>query len=154
MGKPVIAPEGVGAVPELCPTDRILLYPAGNADALTRLVTSCYRQKLKHASVVEDRSWDQWAEDHHALFMRLLEARGVTLPSPGPGFRFGMMRELDLRYESEIPPSQDLSELEDAVNRAAAYLYYGLGNQARATLQSIAPSYPQVERLIATLPLS
>ncbi|MEZ6064054.1 MAG: glycosyltransferase [Planctomycetaceae bacterium] len=152
MGKPVIAPEGVGAVPELCPTERILLYPAGDAEALTQLVTDCYRKKLQHAAVVADRSWDHWAEDHHALFVRLLKNNGITMPPPGPGFRFGMMRELDLSSDKGISPSQDLTDLESAIDRAAAYLYYDMTEPARAILKLAAKRYPQVDRLIATLP--
>lgn len=152
MGKPVIAPAGVGVVPELCPSDRILLYPAGDAEALATLVTDCYRQKRKHSAAVADRSWDQWAEDHHRLFMRLLQEHGIEVPPPGPGFRFGMMRELDLASEHGLPPSQDLGKLEDAVDRAAAYLYFGSVNDARAILEAVATRYPQVEHLIGTIP--
>ncbi len=152
MGKPVIAPEGVGAVPELCPSERILLYPAGDANALSQLVTDCYEKKLQHAAVVADRSWDHWAEDHHALFVRLLEMNGVTMPPPGPGFRFGMMRELDLDSDKGIPPSEDLTDLESAIDRAASYLYYDMTGPARAILCDAARKYPQVEQLISTLP--
>lgn len=154
MGKPVIAPAGVGAVPELCPSDRILLYPAGDAEALAALVTNCYAQKRQHSSPVADRSWDLWAEDHHRLFMRLLQQHGIAVPPPGPGFRFGMMRELDTACEYGLHPSQGLDKLEDAVDRAAAWLYYGRPATARAILKAMSAQFPQIELLVGTLPHS
>jgi glycosyltransferase involved in cell wall biosynthesis len=42
MGKPVMAPEGVGLVPEFAGTEHVRTYPAGDAQALVKLVTTCY----------------------------------------------------------------------------------------------------------------
>jgi hypothetical protein len=83
MGKPVIAPEGVGMVPEFGDTEHVLRYPTGDAEALAQLVEASYRKKLRPAALVAERSWDRWAEDHHRLFTRLLRERGATVPEPG-----------------------------------------------------------------------
>jgi glycosyltransferase involved in cell wall biosynthesis len=146
MGKPVIAPEGVGMVPEFGPTAHILRYPAGDAEALAEVVTACYREKQERARLVADRTWDSWAEGHHRLFMRLLAERGLAMPEPAPGFRFGMLSEL------ELPPGGDLEPLEATVDRAAKALFFGRYRAARAALEAIAPSYPCVDKLQATIP--
>ncbi len=72
MGKPVIAPRGVGVVPEIGENEYVRLYPAGDAEALVRLVTACYAEKCQPRRLVEERSWDRWAADHERLFRRLL----------------------------------------------------------------------------------
>jgi glycosyltransferase involved in cell wall biosynthesis len=79
MGKPVIAPEGVGMVPEFADTEHVLHYPAGDVETLTALVTACYHKKLQPAALVAGRDWDRWAEDHR-LFTRLLHERGLPTP--------------------------------------------------------------------------
>ena len=146
MGKPVIAPESVGMVPEFAPSEQLLPYPAGDAEALTRLVTACFERKRQGAALVQDRTWDRWAEAHHHLFARLLEERGTALPRPGPAFRFGMLGEL------EVPPGAEVDGLEAAVDRAAAHLYFGEHRLARVALATVAPRYPCVEQLLGTFP--
>jgi glycosyltransferase involved in cell wall biosynthesis len=146
MGKPVIAPEGVGVVPEFGPTDSIRLYAAGDAEALVRVVTECYREKLRHAELVKDRTWDRWAEGHHDLFLRLLRERGHPGPEPAPGFRFGMLGELD------IPSGVELDGLEAAVDGAAAHLYFGRYGPARAVLGEAVKRYPFAVKLLETIP--
>jgi hypothetical protein len=147
MGKPVIAPEGVGMVPEFDDRRHIRRYKAGDADALIHVVTDCYKEKLDRARLVQDRSWDRWAEAHHQLFMTLLKKRGLAPREPGPAFRFGMLGEL------EAPYGVDVGELETAVDRAARHLFYGRHRQAREILNEVAPKYPCVEKLLATIPL-
>jgi glycosyltransferase involved in cell wall biosynthesis len=72
MGKPVIAPEGVGMVPEFGEMEFLRRYPPGDADALVRLVTACYEEKCRPRRLVQGRTWQRWAADHDALFRRLL----------------------------------------------------------------------------------
>ncbi len=146
MGKPVIVPAGVGMEPEFAAADQILRSPAGAAAALVAVVKACFAEKRRLADVVRGRSWDSWAEGHHRLFMRLLRERGVAVPRPGPGFRFGMMGELD------VPPGVDAAPLEAAVDRAAAHLFHGRPREARNELETVAPLYPCVTRLIDTFP--
>jgi hypothetical protein len=145
MGKPVIAPEGVGMVPEFGETEHIRRYPAGDGDALVRLVTACYEEKLRRTRLVQDRTWDRWAEAHHHLFARLLEARGAALPRPGPAFRFGMLGEL------EVPFGAKVDDLEAAVDQAAAHLYFGEHPLARAVLEAALPRHPCVRKLLTTM---
>ena len=154
MGKPVIAPEGVGAVPEFTGCDRLLLYPAGDGDALTQVVTACFEKKLALASAVADRSWDRWAEDHHQFFMKLLRDRGVAVPQPGPGFRFGMIQDLVSRSGKDISATTDITGLEIIVDKAGAYLYYGQVADARMLLEASVRRFPVVQRLLDKLPAS
>jgi hypothetical protein len=142
LGKPVIAPEGVGMVDEFGTTEQIRRYPAGDVEALVALVTACYQEKLKRTRLVGDRTWDRWAEGHHQLFQEVLRGRGVALPEPGPAFRFGMMGEMD------IPPGIDSAPLEAAVDRAAGYLYFGEERRARAVLEGLVTEYPCVRKLL------
>ena len=58
MGKPIIAPEGVGLVPEFGATEDIRRYPAGDAAALVELVRTCYEEKRARSRLVENRTWD------------------------------------------------------------------------------------------------
>ncbi|HJT78786.1 MAG TPA: glycosyltransferase [Gemmataceae bacterium] len=146
MGKPVIAPEGVGMVPEFGDTEHVRRYPAGDGDALVRLVTACYEEKLRPRRLVQERTWDRWAEGHHAIFMRLLRDRGLPVPEPAPGFRFGLLGEV------EVPPGVEAGPLEAAVDRAAAHLYYGRYDPARAALAAVLPQYPCARRLFDTIP--
>jgi hypothetical protein len=146
LGKPVIAPEGVGMVPEFGPSDSIRLYPAGDAEALIRVVTDCYLEKARHAELVRERTWDRWAEGHHEIFMRLLREHGYAVPDPGPGFRFGMLGELD------IPPGVEVSGLEEAIDRAAAHLYFGRDDPARSALQEAVRQYPFAAKLLESIP--
>jgi len=145
-GKPVIAPDEVGMVPEFPETPLIRRYPAGDADALIKLLRECYEEKCLGNRLVADRTWDRWAELHHRLFLRLMRERGVRAPEPAPGFRFGMMGEL------EIPPKLDVTSLEETVDQAAADLYYGRYAQARRALEKAVPEFPFAERLLDTIP--
>ena len=142
MGKPVIAPDGVGLVPEFQDVEHIRHYPAGDPAALIAVVKACYEEKRGRAKSVQGRTWDAWAEDHHRLFMRLLRERGVPVPRPGPGFRFGMMSDL------EITASADTGPLESAVDLAAAHLFFGRQAEARRVLAEARPRYPCLDRLI------
>jgi hypothetical protein len=142
MGKPVIAPADVGMVPEFGDSEHIVRYPAGDAEALVRVVTACYEEKRARSRLVEDRSWDRWAEGHHRVFERLLRERGQALPVPALGFRFGLLGEID------VPPGGDVRPLEEAVDRAAAHLYYGRCGAARAALEGVLPRYPFAAKLL------
>jgi glycosyltransferase involved in cell wall biosynthesis len=142
MGKPVIAPDSVGMVPEFGPDAPIVRYPAGDADALALAVTTCYRQKLRLAQAVAGRSWDQWAEDHHRLFRQLLLARGLPVPTPDPRFRFGLMREVPL------PPESEHRGLEQTLDQCGQYLFYGRSQEAEAALHQVVRHHPSVEDLI------
>jgi Glycosyl transferases group 1 len=146
MGKPVIAPEGVGMVPEFDDRQHVRRYKAGDAEALVEVVTACYQEKLDCARLVQDRSWGRWAEAHHQLFTKLLRARGDAPIEPAPAFRFGMMSEM------EVPFGIDVDDLETAVDQAARHLFYGRYRQACETLEEAAPKYPCVSKLLATIP--
>jgi glycosyltransferase involved in cell wall biosynthesis len=146
MGKPVIAPEGVGMVPEFPETDAIRRYPAGDAEALAAVVMGCYEEKWQHARLVRDRSWDAWAQGHHHLFVQLLRAHGRPVLVPALGFRFGMVGELD------VPPGIDAAPLEAAVDRAARHLLYGRSGPARCVLEEVLPRFPCLRSLLATIP--
>jgi len=135
-------------VPEFGATEHIRCYPAGDADALVQVVTACYEEKLRRMRLVQDRTWDRWAETHHDLFSRLLQARGLELPRPGPAFRFGMLSEMD------VPLGADVADLETAVDRAAAHLYFGENGLARSVLQQANARFPCVQSLLKTLPNS
>ena len=146
LGKPVIAPDGVGMVPEFPDTPFLRRYPAGDGDALAELLSKCYAEKCRSRDLVRGRTWDHWAESHHQLFRRLLKERGVRFPEPAPGFRFGMMAQL------EIPPGLDATPLEAVVDRTAAHLYFGRYAEARSVLAKAVPEYPFVTALVETLP--
>jgi hypothetical protein len=146
MGKPVIAPQGVGMVPEFGPSEQLLLYPPGDAQALTRLVTACFERKRQGTALVQDRTWDRWAEAHHQLFKRLLRERRLDLPAPAPGFRFGLLGEL------EIPWGSDVGRLEAVVDQAAAHLFFGEYRLARSALEEVLAEYPFAERLLKSIP--
>jgi glycosyltransferase involved in cell wall biosynthesis len=146
MGKPVLAPEGVGMVPEFPANEHVLRYPAGDAEALVRLVTACYERKRAPSRLVEGRTWDRWAEDHHQLFVRLLGERGVTVPEPAAGFRFGLLAEL------EIPAGTAVEVLEAALDRAGTHLFYGRYGAARAAVEEVVPQYPYARKLLNTIP--
>jgi hypothetical protein len=146
MGRPVIAPAGVGLVPELGPSEHVRLYPPGDAEALARLVTACFEEKCQRGRLVQGRGWDRWAEGHHRLFGRLLRERGLALPEPAPGFRFGLLDGLD------IPWSADAGPLEEAADRAAAHLYWGEYGRARAALEAVLPRSPFAAPLLQALP--
>jgi hypothetical protein len=144
-GKPVICPKGVGFIPEFGSSEYILLYPAGDVDALIQILTECYHRKAGVARLVRDRSWDGWAEQHHHFFIQLLRSRGLPTPKPVPGFRFGMLSEI------EVPPVVDAAPLEIAVDAAARHLFYGRSDLARAILQEAAERYPFVENLLPSI---
>jgi hypothetical protein len=147
MGKPVIAPEGVGMVQEFPDTDAIRLYPAGDAEALIAVVTACYEEKRQRAVLVRDRTWDAWAQAHHHLFVQLLHAHGRPVPVPALGFRFGMLSEVD------VPAGIDTAPLEEAVDRAARHLFHGRSELARSALEEALPRYPCVGPLLDTIRL-
>ena len=121
-------------------------YPAGDADALIQLLRKCYEEKCRGHRLVADRTWDRWAASHHQLFFRLMRERGISAPQPAPGFRFGMMGEL------EIPPKLDVASLEETLDQAAAELYYGRYAQARRVLEKVVAEFPFAEPLIGTIP--
>jgi hypothetical protein len=146
LGKPVIAPEGVGMIPEFSPTPQIRIYPTGDARSLVRLLTDCYREKETGTRLVRDRTWDRWAERHHHYFLRLLRGRGLPVPIASPGFRFGMLGELD------VPPGLDVTGLEAALDQASRWMYFGQYAPAREILQSAVQTYPFVRPLLAGLP--
>ena len=154
MGKPVIAPENVGAVSEFAGCEQLLLYPAGDAVALEQVVTACFERKKALSMAVADRSWDQWAEDHHRFFMKLLSDRGVDVPLPGPGFRFGLIQDLVSRSGKDFSSAADISGLELIVDRTAAYLYYGQVGDARMLLEASLLRFPVLQQLLSTLPAS
>jgi len=141
MGKPVIAPANVGMVPELPAGAHIRTYPAGDAEALARVVSTCYEEKLARARLVQERTWDRWAEGHHELFRDLLRARGVAAPEQAPGFRFGMLAEL------EVPFGICVERLETGVDGVATQLFYGRYREARRALEELAGEFPFVEKL-------
>ena len=147
LGKPILAPDGVGMVPEFPDTPSIRRYPAGDADALVALVTACYEEKRQSTRLVQDRTWDDWAQAHHHLFVQLLRTRGWPVPTPALGFRFGMLGEL------EVPLGIDVGPLEEAVDQAARHLFWGRQQQARAILTEALPRYPLVQQLLETLSL-
>jgi hypothetical protein len=147
MGKPVIAPESVGIVPELTPSEHVRCYRAGDAEHLVSVVTACYQEKCQGSRLVAERTWDRWAEDHHRLFTQALAERGIALPPGAPGFRFGLLGEL------EIPPGVETGPLEDAVDRAAAHLFWGRQDLARFCLAEVALRYPCARRLLSTIPV-
>jgi glycosyltransferase involved in cell wall biosynthesis len=146
VGKPVIAPRDVGIVPEFADSDQISLYPAGNFEALERIVLACYLKKSQCSQLVANRTWDDWAQAHHELFMDLLTKRGYSLPAPAPGFRFGLMGQLDLPWDTDLEP------LENVVDQASAHLFYGRHSQARETLAAIVPKYECVRHLLQSFP--
>jgi hypothetical protein len=145
MGKPVIAPDGVGMVPEFPDTEHVLRYRAGDAEALAQLVTACYQRKRAPSRLVEGRTWDRWAEDHHRLFVHLLRERGLPTPEPAPGFRFGLLAEV------EVPVGTVVEKLEDGLDRAAAHLFYGRYGAARAAVEAVMPQYPYARKLLDTI---
>jgi glycosyltransferase involved in cell wall biosynthesis len=146
IGKAVIAPDGVGLVPEFGVSPWLLRYPAGDGAALEGLVRACFERKRSSTRLVQDRTWDRWAEDHHHLFSRLLAELGSPLPQPAPGFHFGLLAELD------IPWKVDVGHLEQVIDQAAAHLYFGEYAQVRTTLQELLPRYPFVQKLLQTIP--
>jgi hypothetical protein len=146
MGKAIIAPENVGIIPEFLGSEHIRRYPAGDAPALVDLVSKCYQEKLTRNRLVQDRTSDRWAADHHKLFSELLAGRGLALPSPGDGFRFGMLGELD------IPLDVDVEALEGVIDRAAAHIYFGRHREATSVLQEARGRYPFVQKLIVSIP--
>jgi hypothetical protein len=145
-GKPVIAPQDVGMVPEFGKTKHIHRYPAGNIEALKEVVAACYQEKLERTRMVQDRTWDRWAEAHHRLFMRLLRTRRIAEPRPAPAFRFGMLEELDIPLMIEVEP------LEAVIDRAALHLFYGRYGLARSVIEEVLRQYPFIQKLLATIP--
>ena len=110
------------------------------------VATACYQEKLDRSRLVTARTFDHWAEAHHRLFVRLLASRGTPLPEPAPGFRFGLLRELDL------PPDVDASGVGAVMDDVARHLYFGRHDAARAMLLSLEPQFPQVQKLLRSLP--
>ena len=148
IGKPIIAPEGVGMVPELPQTQHLRLYPAGDAEAVAAVVTACDEEKRQVARLVEGRTWDAWAQAHHHLFVQLLRSRGQPAPVPALGFRFGMLGELD------VPLGIDTRPLEDAVDKAARHLFYGRHGRALGVLEEIQERFPCVRPLWESIRLA
>jgi hypothetical protein len=146
MGKPIIAPDGIGMVPEFSASGHLRLYPPGNLEALTQVVKVCYEEKHQRTRLVQERTWDHWAEAHDQLFTQLLRARGIEPPQPCAGFRFGMLGELD------VPLGIDVEPLETAIDHAARHLFFGHFAQARAALEKMLPQYPFAAKLLDTFP--
>lgn len=97
------------------------------------------------------RAWYRTAlgtagRDHHDLFMRLLRTSGLATPEPAPGFRFGMLGELD------IPPGVEVDPLEETLDQAAMHLFHGRYRQARSVLGGTLPRYPFARKLLYTIP--
>jgi hypothetical protein len=147
-GRPVIAPQDVGMVGDLTPCEYIHCYRTGDAEDLVRVVTACYLQKRRSSQLVQDRTWDRWAEHHHDLFMHLLRDSGLAISQPAPGFRFGLLADLD------VPLGQSATHLEEAIDRAAAHLFHGRYSQAQQILAEARRSFPCVQGLIDSLPRS
>jgi hypothetical protein len=145
LGKPVIAPEGVGMVQEFAESKHIRRYPKGDAAALEQVVRTCYAEKLECANLVSGRTMDDWAESHHHCFMNLLKSRGLPTPTAAPGFRFGMLKELDL------PWNVDLAPLESAIDRAAAHLFFGRYPESVDILAEAAETYPCLDTLLNSI---
>jgi hypothetical protein len=146
MGKPILAPENVGMIPEFTGTEHLRRYRAGDAESLVTLVTACYEEKLQRTRLVQDRTWDSWAQAHHHLFMQLLRAHSVAVPTPALGFRFGMLGELEIPLNVEVRP------LEGAVDQAARHLFHGRRRLAQSVLEEVLPRYPFVWQLLETIP--
>jgi hypothetical protein len=146
MGKPVIAPEGVGLLPELGPTTWVHRYPPGDAAALVRVVTERYEAKRVGAELVRGRTWDEWAAAHDSLFRRLLGERGVAVPNPAPGFRFGLAAELGL------PPGTLAAEAEAVLDEVSRELFFGNYALAVERLRVLATVHPSAQRLRDLLP--
>jgi hypothetical protein len=128
--------------PEFEASPHLRLYPAGDAEALVELVTACHQEKLDRARPVRGRTWDDWAKSHHDLFAELLRERGLALPQPADGFRFGLMAEM------EIPFNVNVETLETAIDRAARSLYFGRPESARQILSELLPRFPCVAALL------
>jgi hypothetical protein len=146
MGKPLIAPATVGLIPEFADSPHVRRYPTGDSDALVRLVTECYEEKLERNRLVQDRTWDRWAEAHHRLFVELLHRRGKPVPEPARGFRFGMLAELD------IPARVNVEPLEKKLDDVAVQLYYGEYAEARRILIQAVREFPFAAKLLSTIP--
>lgn len=146
MGKPVIAPEGVGLVPEVSSAAWVHRYPPGDGAALVRVVTERYAAKRGGADLVRGRTWDDWAAAHDALFRGLLAARAVAVPEPAPGFRFGLAAELGL------PPGTLTAETESVLDEVGRHLFYGDYVRARAALNTLGTVHPRAWRLLDPLP--
>ncbi len=65
-----------------------------------------------------------------------------------PGFRFGLLSELELPWDADLEP------LETAVDQATVHLFYGRDSQARNALNEVSPQYPCVRGLLESLPLT
>jgi hypothetical protein len=109
-------------------------------------VTERYAAKRGGAELVRGRTWDDWAAAHDVLFRRLLAERGVTVPDPAPGFRFGLAAELDL------PPGTLTAAAETALDEAARWLFHGDRARARAALRALGTIHPGVWRLFDSVP--
>ena len=149
-GKPVIAPDDVGIVPEIADDSAVLRYRTGDVESLLAVVHGCLARKRQIGQLVEGRSWDQWASDHDELFRRLLAERGIDLPEPAPDFRFGLLDEV------EIPLGVNTTRLEEIVDRAARHLYFGESYAADAVLTEALSEFPCLDPLRSSLcgPLS
>jgi hypothetical protein len=121
-------------------------YPKGDAAALEQVVRGCYAEKLRCSNLVKGRTWDDWAEGHHHLFMDLLNSRGISTPNPASGFRFGMMKELDLPWDVDLGP------LETTVDQAAAHLFFGRYAEARDVFAEASVAFPCLNKLLDSIP--
>ena len=78
--------------------------------------------------------------------MHLLRKRGQVVPQPAPGFRFGMLGEV------EVPLGIEMELLEGAIDQAAAHLFHGRYRDGRTVLEQTVEQYPFVAKLLDTIP--
>lgn len=147
MGKPIIAPTDVGMVPEFVDDRFVIQYMPGNVASLEEVLHRCWNQKLAARRMVEDRTWDHWAAEHDHLFRRLLKKRGETLPAPAPGFRFGLMADLNL---NDDPPAA-IPQIESGIDSISRLWFYGRYAQAEQALEKLGSRFPSVNKLKASL---
>lgn len=145
-GKPIIAPESVGMVPEFTESPHIRRYPTGDELALKGLLETCFREKLGIASLVAGRTLDDWAKAHDAVFRQLFKEHGIRFQNPAPGFRFGMMGEL------QIPLRCDVRPIEAAVDKFSSLVYFGDYSAAKESISVLVPEFACLEPLIESIP--
>lgn len=150
MGKPIIAPTGVGMVPEFTNDQFVIPYRAGDIDSLKEVVHRCWEKKCSARRLVENRTWDHWAADHDRTFRRVLYEHGKSLPTAAPGFRFGLMSECDLdSIDANDTPSIE-SDI-DSISRLWFHGRYAEAEQAIGDLRHRIPSMSGIARTLTTM---
>jgi Glycosyl transferases group 1 len=144
MGKPVIAPAGVGITSEFSATPYVRTYRAGDPEDLERLVQRCFEEKTQASQLVAKRSWDDWAAAHHAVFMDLLRQKGLPCPDVGPRFRFGLIHDLPL------PKDGDLEDLDSAIDAVAKQLFFGREREAKTLVEDLVARFECARPLLTT----